>query len=265
MRMMSIASGSSGNCIYIGSDNHHILIDAGISRKRIMEGLEKIDLSIKDIDAILVTHEHADHIGGLGVISRKDNLPIYASNGTIKGIKASTSLGKMPDDIYVNVNANEDFIIGDLTIHPFRISHDANEPFAYTVSNNNKKMAVCTDLGMYDDYTISNLKNLDAILLEANHDVRMLQVGRYPYYLKQRILGNYGHLSNESSGRLLGELLHDDIKGILLGHLSQENNLEQLAYETVKVEIDLGDNIYKSNDFDIEVAKRDNYSKIIVA
>ena len=181
MRMMSIASGSSGNCIYVGSDNTHILIDAGVSRKRIVEGLHKADIDIKDISAILVTHEHSDHISGLGVVSRKDEVPIYASAGTIDGILAQSSIGKMPEGLCHSVEADRDFKINDLTVHPFRVSHDANEPYAYSVECDGHHMGVVTDLGKYDDYVISNMKNMEALLIEANHDVRMLQVGSYPY------------------------------------------------------------------------------------
>lgn len=265
MRMMSIASGSSGNCIYIGSDNTHILIDAGVSRKKIIEGLAKVDISINDIDGILITHEHSDHIKGVGVISRKDEIPIYASYGTIEGIKNASGLGQISPDIFNEINIDEEFTIKDLNIHPFKISHDANEPCAYTVNCEGKKMGVITDLGLYDDYVVDNLKGMDALLVEANHDIRMLQVGSYPYYLKQRILGNKGHLSNESSGRLISKVLHDNIKGILLGHLSAENNYEDLAYETVRLEIDMDDTPYKSNDFIMQVAKRSEASMILRA
>ena len=263
MRMMSIASGSSGNCIYIVSDNTHILIDAGVSRKKIVEGLNTAGLELKDISAVLVTHEHSDHINGLGVISRKEELPIYASGGTISGIRSASSLGAMPEDIFHTINADEDFTINDLTIHPFRVSHDANEPLAYAVKCGSRQMGVITDLGKYDDYVVSNMKGMDALLIEANHDIRMLQVGSYPYYLKQRILGDRGHLSNEASGRLLGELLNDNLKGIILGHLSKENNYAELAYETVRLEIDMGDNGYKAGDFRMEVAGRNEPSGMI--
>ena len=124
-------------------------------------------------------------------------------------------------------------------------------------------MAVATDLGVYDDYTVENLKNLDAVLLEANHDIHMLEVGGYPYYLKQRILGEKGHLSNELSGRLLCDILHDNLNHIILGHLSKENNYAKLAYETVKLEVTLSDNDYRGEDLDMFVAKRDAVSEII--
>lgn len=263
MRMMTIASGSSGNCIYIGSDNTHILIDAGISRKRIVEGLKKADLSMSDISGVFITHEHSDHIKALGVMGRKDALPVYGTPGTIRGIRSSSSLGEIPQDIFMDVLPDSEICINDLRIRPFRTSHDANEPVAYTVSCGNDKAAVITDLGKYDDYIIENLKDSRAILVEANHDIRMLQTGSYPYYLKERILGDRGHLSNEASGRLMCELVHDRLECILLGHLSKENNYEKLAYETVKLEIDMGDNEYSADDFKMSVAPRDIPSEII--
>ena len=263
MRMCSIASGSSGNCIYVGSDNSHLLIDTGISKKRIEEGLNKLEIKGDELDGILITHEHSDHIKGLGVFSRKYEIPIYATPGTIAGIKESSSLGKMPEGLLHPIKADHPFQLGELDVHPFAISHDANEPSGYRIEQDGKSVAVATDLGKYDDYTVENLQNLDALLLEANHDIRMLQVGRYPYYLKQRILGERGHLSNENAGRLLCRLLHDNMKAIFLGHLSRENNYEDLAYETVCSEVTLGDNPYKSKDFRIQVAKRDLISDVV--
>ncbi len=255
MRMMPIASGSSGNCVYVGSDNTHILIDAGVSRKKIEEGLNKIDLSVKDLSAIFVTHEHSDHIKGIGVISRKEAIPIYATQGTIDGI-LEAGLGDMPEGILNRIGVDIPFYLNDLVIRPFAISHDANEPCAYSITNANKKVSVCTDLGCYDDYTVDNLKESDILYVEANHDINLLQVGSYPYYLKQRILGNKGHLCNESSGQLISKVLHPNLKKVILGHLSKDNNYEKLAYETVKLEIDQSENDYKASDFEIEVAKR---------
>ena len=143
------------------------------------------------------------------------------------------------------------------------ISHDASDPVAYLVSDGRHRVGVVTDLGYYDADIVSHMEGLDALLLEANHDIRMLQVGAYPYPLKQRILGERGHLSNETSGQLLGQILHDGMQHILLGHLSKENNYDELAYETVRLEISLGDNPYRGNDFPIEVAKRDRPSSLI--
>ena len=263
MRMCSIASGSSGNCIYVGSDNHHILIDAGISGKRVEAGLRELELSGKDIDGILLTHEHSDHIKGLGVLARKYGVPIYATPGTAGAVKAMSGLGRIDDSLFVEIHADQDFQIGDLKVSPFHISHDAAEPVAYRIACGEKKMAVATDLGVYTDYTVEHLKGLDVLLLEANHDIHMLQVGAYPYYLKQRISGDLGHLSNERAGKLLCEVLHDDLKAIVLGHLSKENNYAELAYETVKLEITLGDTPYQPGDFPLSVASRDERSACI--
>ena len=264
MRMCSIASGSSGNCIYVGSGNTHLLVDTGISKKRIEEGLKKLEIKGEEIDGVLITHEHSDHIQGLGVLSRRYELPIYATKGTIEGISACASIGKMPEGLFHTVRADEPFVLGDIEVKPFSISHDACEPTGYRFECGGKSVAVATDLGKYDEYTVSNLSGLDAVLLEANHDIHMLEVGGYPYYLKQRILGDKGHLSNELSGRLLCDILHDNLKRIILGHLSKENNYARLAYETVKLEVTLGDKDYKGEDLDMFVASRDSVSDIVV-
>ncbi len=263
MRLMSIASGSSGNCIYIGSEQAHILVDAGISGKRIEKGLNSLELTGKDIDGIFVTHEHSDHIKGLGVLARKYEIPIYTTGGTVDAMVKSGNLGKLPEGIFHEIQEDKDVSIKDLTIHPFAISHDAAQPVGYRFQCGERSIGIATDLGKYNDYIVNNLQNLDALLLEANHDIRMLQVGKYPYYLKQRILGERGHLSNENAGKLLCRLLHDNLKAVFLGHLSRENNYEELAYETVCSEVTLGDNPYKSHDFKIQVAKRDCISEVI--
>ena len=155
------------------------------------------------------------------------------------------------------------FSIGELTINPISISHDAADPVAYKVINGDKKVAVITDLGNYNQVLVDELQGLDALLLEANHDIKMLQTGMYPYQLKQRILGDRGHLSNERSGQLLSELLHDNFSTVVLGHLSKENNYEELAYEAVRLEVTMGDTPYKADDFPMHVAKRDTVSPMI--
>ena len=263
MRLCSIASGSSGNCIYVGRDNTDLLVDTGISKKKIDAGLKELDIKGEELDGILITHEHSDHIQGLGVFSRKYEVPIYATPGTIEGIENYAPLGRMPEGLLHPIHTDESFILGDITIDPFRISHDAKEPSGYRMNCCGKSVAVATDLGIYDEYTVSKLKSLDAVLLEANHDIHMLEVGSYPYYLKRRVMGDKGHLSNELSGRLLCDILHDNLKHILLGHLSKENNYAKLAYETVKLEVTLSDNIYKGEDLDMAVARRDMISEII--
>lgn len=263
MRLCSIASGSSGNCIYVGSEATHLLVDAGVSGKRTESGLNTLGITGADLDGILVTHEHADHINGLGIMARKYGVPIYATPGTIEAIKECSAVGKIDSSLFREVYEDRKLTIKDLTVNPMRISHDAAQPVAYRIGYGDKKVGICTDLGVYNDYTVECLRGMDALLIEANHDVNMLQVGPYPYYLKQRILGDRGHLSNENSGKLLSRILHDKLQAILLGHLSKENNLPELAYEAVRMEITLGDNPYSANDFRLQVANRSDVSPVI--
>lgn len=263
MRMCSIASGSSGNCIYIGSDTTHLLVDAGISGKKVMQGVESLGIRMDELNGILITHEHIDHVSGLGVLARKYHLPIYATEGTIQAIKKVNSLGVIDEDLFQVIQVQDKFTIQDITVNSMKISHDAAEPVAYRFYSDGKKAAVITDLGTYDDYIVDNLRGMDALLMEANHDIHMLEVGPYPYYLKQRILGEHGHLCNEASGRLLSAVLHDNIKAVMLGHLSKENNMPELAYETVRLEITNSDTPYKADDFKIMVAGRNERSEVI--
>lgn len=263
MRLCSIASGSSGNCVYVGSDTTHLLMDVGISGKRTEAGLAELGLTMKDIDAICITHEHADHISGLGVLLRKYEVPVYATKGTLEAIRNTSSLGKLDESLFRVVAPDERCTIKDISLYPVRTSHDAADPVAYRIDYDGRRIGLITDLGCYNDYTVECLRNLDLLYLEANHDVHMLQVGPYPYYLKQRILGERGHLSNESAGKLLSRLLHDDMQAIVLGHLSKENNLPELAYESVRVEVTMSDTAYKGSDFPLYVAKRDEVSEVI--
>ena len=263
MNLCSIASGSSGNCIYTGTENCGILIDAGISAKRIEQGLASIDRDIKEIKGIFVSHEHSDHIKGIGVLARKHHIPIYGTSGTFEAIKHTSCLGAIDEELYHVIHAEETVQIDDLAVKPFKISHDAAEPVAYRMECGSKSAAIATDLGFYNQEIVDKLQNLDVLLLESNHDTHMLQVGGYPYPLKQRILSDRGHLSNESAGKLLCHLLHDDLKAVFLGHLSKENNYEELAYETVKLEIAFGSEKYQPEDFLIEVAKRDSVSRMM--
>lgn len=262
MRLLSIASGSSGNCIYIGNDHTHILIDAGISKKRIEAGLNSIGLTIQDLSAILVTHEHNDHTRGIGILMRGCYAPLYTTSETASYILSDKTQGKLDYERCHAIEPNHPFLVGDILVDAMRISHDAANPVAYRFFDKDKKAAVATDLGYVTEENEEKLSSMNLLLLEANHDVQMLQVGRYPYYLKRRILGKEGHLSNEAAGRLLSRIVHDDLKKIYLGHLSKENNIPELAYEAVRLEITMGDNPYHASDFEIEVAKREKPSAV---
>lgn len=238
MNLYSIASGSSGNCIYVGNEETNILIDAGISGKKVIEGLTSIDVNPEKLHGVLITHEHSDHIKGVGVLARKFKVPIYATAETMNAMLRSSTIGRIPNELLQIIEPDQSFMIQDIKVNPFSISHDAANPVAYTFEQNGGKIGLATDLGTYNDYIVENLKHCDALLLEANHDINMLQVGSYPYVLKKRILGDRGHLSNDNSGRLLCEIYHENLKHIILGHLSNENNYPDLAYETVKYELE---------------------------
>lgn len=262
MNLCSIASGSSGNCTFVGSKNTKLLVDAGVSGKRIENGLNYLEVSPEDIQGILITHEHADHIQSLGVLARRYHTPIYGTAETINSILKMNSIGRISEELLHYVVPDEVFQINDITVEPFSTSHDASNPVCYTFQADGHKIGMATDLGKYDDYIISKLTGAEILLLEANHDVNMLMVGGYPYYLKQRILGDRGHLSNENSARLICRLFHDKLKYITLAHLSKENNYEELAYETVKVELNqfMSD---RNSESILSVAKRDVVSDVL--
>ena len=262
MQFSSIASGSSGNCLFAGNDDTHLLIDAGISKKRIEEGLAHFAVDGRDIDAVLVTHEHSDHIKGLGVWSRKYHVPIYATYGTIKEIRKYSSLGKIDDSLFHVIRPDEDLIIGNMKIHPFSISHDAADPVSYRIQDASGRIGQVTDLGCYDNYILDSLRDCDLLYVEANHDLRMLETGPYPYMLKRRIAGNYGHLCNEAAGQMIGLLNNDRLRQVVLGHLSKENNLPEIAFQTTKAELDLLGAV-EGRDYILKVAKPVNDERVI--
>lgn len=260
MKLCSIASGSSGNCSYIGTESTGILVDAGISGKKIEQGLSSIGADINNIKGLLITHEHSDHIKGVGVLARKYQIPIYATAETVNAMLRSSSIGRIPEGLFQFVKPDESFYIDDIEVKPFSTSHDAANPVCYTFTRENQKIGYATDLGKYDQYIVNHLEKSDILFIEANHDVNMLMVGSYPYYLKQRILGDHGHLSNDLSAQLICELLHDGLKNIILAHLSKENNFEALAYETIAqlVEENRGELIMPN----IVVANREEPSEV---
>ncbi|MFQ9515499.1 MAG: MBL fold metallo-hydrolase [Eubacterium sp.] len=256
MKLASISSGSKGNCILVENKGTSLLVDAGISKKRIEEGLDSFGKSPENIDGIVITHEHSDHIKGLGVLLRKYEIPVYGTEKTIEYILNSKSLGEMNSDLFNVIKPEHDFFIKDIELMPLSISHDAVDPVCYRFMDGKNSCAVVTDLGEYNDRLIGYLQGLNAILAESNHDVGMLQTGPYPYQLKQRIWGSRGHLSNESCGRLINDIISDKLSHIILGHLSQENNYPELAYQAVRNEINFADHDFCSDDLDIKVASR---------
>ena len=232
MEFCTIASGSSGNCTYIGTDYTKILIDAGISGKKIEEGLANLKLTGDKIDALFITHEHVDHIKGAGILSRRFDIPIFATADTWAAMEEG--LGRIAPSNKRIVYADEVCAVNDLCVKPFRIPHDAAEPVGYNVFSGEKKITLATDIGHVTDTIRESIEDSEVLLLEANHDVEMLKKGGYPWSLKQRILGENGHLSNHTAGRLLAEVMTGKMKYVFLGHLSEENNNPHLAYETVE-------------------------------
>ena len=232
VRFCPIASGSSGNCIYAGTESTNILFDAGLSGKRIKEGLDILNVDGTNIDALFITHEHSDHIKGAGIISRRFDIPIYATEGTWEAME--NTIGNIGRRNKKFIYSGEPCVINDMYIMPFDIPHDAAEPVGYSIFAKDFKMTIATDLGHVTDTVKENIQGSDVLLLESNHDVDMLKCGSYPWALKQRILGDKGHISNETAGKLISEIMDGKLKHIYLGHLSDENNEPHLAYETVK-------------------------------
>jgi phosphoribosyl 1,2-cyclic phosphodiesterase len=258
LKFCSLYSGSSGNSLYVESKGSKILIDAGTSCKKICDGLASINSSIEKIDAILVTHEHSDHVQSLGMISRKYNIPVYANLETWEQIKNQKDKISA-ENIRVFEN-DKDFFLNDLTIHPFSTPHDAANPCGFNIHNGKRKLSIATDLGHMDNKLLSELEESSFILLESNYDPEILKVSKYPFRLKTRIAGPNGHLSNETAGKTISTLMKKNLKQVMLGHLSKENNFPELAYQTVLNEL----NDSKLDiPFHLSVAGRDTVDEIL--
>ena len=230
LSLTPLFSGSSGNAILISSGTSHILVDAGVSGRRIEEALHSVGQDVRDIKGILITHEHSDHIAGAGILSRKHDIPVYATAPTWEA--CSEKLGSVQSRL-ARVIGKTGFYIDDLLIEPYDIPHDAADPVGYCVSCGARKLAVATDLGFFPKALEMKLQACNLVLLESNHDLNMLQTGRYPRALKERIRSRRGHLSNDDAADAAVRLACAGVSSILLGHLSKENNSEQLAFRTV--------------------------------
>ena len=227
---LSLVSGSSGNCSLISDGKTTLLVDCGLSCKKLEEALSKAKVDPKDISAMLITHEHSDHIKGTGIVSRKYNIPVFATLKTHEYM----NLGKVDSCNVEYVSPGVDIEIGSIGVRPFSIPHDAADPVGYNFFFGEKKLSLATDIGKMNDSVMESLKGSLAVLLESNHDIGMLQNGRYPLYLKRRILGDLGHLSNLDAAKCVLELVKSGTSHIMLGHLSQENNTPTAAYTTTK-------------------------------
>ena len=228
LAVCNLASGSKGNATYVSDGKTSILIDAGLSGIELQRRLTSRNLEPEDLDAILITHEHGDHVRGAGILSRRFKLPVYINQKTEA---ASPGLGSLHETRPFDCGTT--FRIGNLTIHPFSVSHDAEDPTGFKIGQNGTTMAIATDLGIATAMVRQHLKNCALLVLEANHDPQMLETGPYPWPLKQRIQSRVGHLSNSDSKNLLQELQHDNLQHVILAHLSEINNTPQKAYDEV--------------------------------
>ena len=259
IKFCSLSSGSNGNCQYIETNSSKIIIDAGFSGKSIEALMASVGINPSSIDAIFVTHEHIDHSKGVGVFSRRYNIPVYANSGT--WVAMESTIGKIKEENIKIYKSEEHFEFRDLTIYPVGVFHDAADPVGYIIYYKNKKISVVTDTGWVNNNIIEKIKNSNLYLIESNHDIKMLKEGSYPWPLKQRILSTRGHLSNDDCGRILGNVLTGTGEIVLLGHLSQDNNIPDLALETVKGSIEnQGINIYK--DIVLCVTHRDSATEV---
>lgn len=251
-------SGSSGNAILVSSGVTKILIDAGVSGHRLEEALRCIGEDIRNIKGILLTHEHADHTAGAGILSRKHGIPIYATAPTFSAGK--DRLGNIQNR-YTRVISKNGFYIDDLLIEPYDIPHDAADPVGFCVSCGARKIAVATDLGYFPKSVELKLHTCDLVVLEANHDVNLLATGRYPHALKERIKSRRGHLSNDDAAEAAFRLACAGVTSVLLGHLSQENNSEQLAFRTVTDKL-ISQGITPGQGFNLGLAFRDRVTGV---
>ena len=259
LKYCSIGSGSSGNCHYVGYKDTGILIDAGLSGKRITTGLDDINVNIDKIKGIFITHEHSDHIKGAGIISRKYDIPIFANIKTWCAMR--DKLGDIKDTNMKVFENDRSYSLGDIIIRPFLIPHDASDAVGYNFYAENEKMSIATDIGCITDNIKRHLYKSKLVVLESNYDDNMLMMGSYPYSLKKRVQSEVGHLSNEDAARFCVELIKEGTERILLAHLSKENNFPELAYETSKGILNQND-IVVGQDVKLDVLAREEVSDI---
>lgn len=261
IKFCSLFSGSSGNAIYLGTERTKLLIDAGLSGKKIIQALLSIGEDPSELSAILVSHEHSDHVKGVGIVSRRFNIPIYANESTWEAMEGSIGPVSLKNRMYFNTG--EEFEIDDICVGAFPIPHDASEPVGFNFYAEEKKITVATDIGHMNRQLLQCFEMSDLLLLESNHDMEMLKVGPYPWVLKRRIMGKTGHLSNEMAGKVVAYMAEKGTRQFLLGHLSRENNFPELAYETAcnflrEKKIEAGKDVM------LDVVRRDRVGKVVV-
>jgi len=253
MRFTVLASGSTGNATIVQSDDATVLIDAGLSAKKMEELMRERGVAGHHVDAILVTHEHSDHIKGLGAFARKYDLPIYANEATWGAMERH--VGNIAAEKRVVMETGECVTFGSMSSSSYAISHDAAEPVGYVFEDGDVKLSLATDLGYVSDKVRTTIEDSDVLVLESNHDVDLLRMGRYPWNIKRRILGDSGHLSNEAAGEALCQLMTDRTKRVYLAHLSLDHNLMDLAKLTVNNVLESNGIFFRKDEYPL----RDTY------
>jgi len=228
-----LASGSKGNAIFVSTPDTAVLVDAGLSGIEIQRRLAAVGRTPDELKAIIITHEHTDHVKGAGVLSRRFNIPVYVTSDTLN---ASKGFGKIDQINFFECGSA--FDIGSLTVNPFSISHDACDPVGFTLQHQGKKIGIATDLGVVTNLVRTHLSNANALYIEANHDPEMLMAGPYPWYLKQRIQSRTGHLSNQDARNLVAQVFHKDLDHVVLAHLSEDNNCPEKASTEMSKNLD---------------------------
>ncbi|MDP4277933.1 MAG: MBL fold metallo-hydrolase [Bacteroidota bacterium] len=234
LRFLSLGSGSSGNCYYFGNSVQGILIDAGIAARTVRKSLKEIGVDFSQILGVFVSHDHIDHIKAVGALGERFNLPVYATAKTHNGINRCWGAAQKLNGNRRVLEPGEKVQVGDFSISPYSVSHDATESVCFELCYRSHHILIATDLGCTNEEVCSLIRQSDIVVLEANYDERMLKEGKYPYYLKQRITSDTGHLCNTETGRVLAENWHPDLKYIYLCHLSKDNNNPELALQTVE-------------------------------
>ena len=260
-RFCSLYSSSSGNSTYIGSSKTAVLIDAGVSAKKLKEALLSREIAPSALAGIFITHEHSDHINGMRILASTYKIPVYATAGTLAFLEEN---GKVTNKFPYEVIPYEGMQVGDIFVKPFRTPHDSRESCGYRIEMpNDIKAAIATDIGKITDEIRENIIDCQLVMLESNHDIGMLQNGVYPYALKRRILSDVGHLSNIACAEMAAELVSKGTSRIFLGHLSKDNNFPDLAYQTNLAAIKEKTGAVIGRDFLMEVNKIENDKGII--
>jgi len=234
MKVCVLGSGSRGNCTLIESADTAVLVDAGFSGKEVRRRLGLVGRELEDITAVLITHEHNDHVSGAGIVSRQARIPLYANSGTYRA--TDTRLGRLSERR--EFGTGERFSIDGLQVHPFAVSHDTADPVGFIISDGTHTVGYCTDTGKITTLIEHHLRGCELLVIESNHDPKMLREGPYPPALQQRVMSNKGHLANEETGRFLRKMASDTLRHVILAHLSETNNLPELALQSARTHLD---------------------------